>query len=205
MSQANPRKTRAKSRARIFACLWILLAAGGSGVLLVGSGFAFAATQEQRDSFCTSCHTQPESTYYQRSTDTQPVDLASAHKSQPTRCIDCHSGSGVAGRVQAEMLGAHNALLFVTGTAVQPARLTRPIGDENCLKCHQTVTSGRGRDNHFHAFLSRWQAVDPKAGTCVSCHSGHATDGNADNRFLNEARTETVCQACHVGLRREDD
>jgi len=54
--------------------------------------------------------------------DTQPVDLASAHKADNTRCIDCHSGKGVTGRIRAELLGAHNALAFYTRTAVQAYR-----------------------------------------------------------------------------------
>jgi hypothetical protein len=106
-------------------------------------------------SFCASCHTQPESTFFQRSVDTQPVDLASIHKADNTRCIDCHSGKGVTGRIRAELLGAHNALAFYTRTAVQPAKLTRPIGDDSCLKCHQNVTTQRDRNNHFHGFLAR--------------------------------------------------
>ncbi len=101
------------------------IAALGVAILLTASGFTFAATRETHDSFCASCHTQPESTFYQRSVDPQPVDLASAHTPKNTRCIDCHSGVGVFGRVQAELLGAHNALAYYTHTAVQPAKLTR--------------------------------------------------------------------------------
>jgi predicted CXXCH cytochrome family protein len=204
MSKTNPSNRRSKSKARKFPFLKVLLGAFALGIVLTASGFTFAATQEQRDSFCASCHTQPESTYYQRSSNAQAVDLASAHKPKNTRCIDCHSGSGIIGRVQAELLGAHNAFLFYTGTAVQPAKLTQPIRDESCLKCHQNVTNSRGRNNHFHAFLSRWQAIDPNAGACVSCHSGHTTDGSAANRFMNDIRTETVCEACHAVLRGGD-
>ena len=82
--------------------------------------------------------------FYQNSVGGQPVDLASVHTTYKTRCIDCHSGAGLNGRVQAELMGAHNALLFITHTDVQPAKLTQPIGDENCLKCHATVTSRQG-------------------------------------------------------------
>jgi len=181
----------------------ILLTLGGLvllGILLTVGGFTFAAVQEQRDPFCASCHTQPESTFFQRASAAQAVDLASAHTPKDTRCINCHSGPGLTGRVNAELLGAHNALLWYTGKAVQPAKLTSPIGDENCLKCHQEVTGQRARNNHFHGFLARWQANDLRAGTCVSCHSGHATDGDSQTQFLNVARTEQVCSACHQAL-----
>jgi predicted CXXCH cytochrome family protein len=174
------------------------------GALLAAGGFAFAANQEQHDAFCASCHTQPESTFYQRSQAAQPVDLASAHKAKNVTCINCHSGAGVTGRMSAEVMGARNAVLWYTGQATQPAPLHYPISDANCLKCHQEVTGSRSRDNHFHYFLARWQAVDPQAATCVSCHGGHTTDGSADIAYLNQANTEQVCQSCHNVLRTGD-
>ena len=185
----------------IFLTLVGLVVLGG---IFAAGGFAFAATQEQNDSFCASCHTQPESTFYQRSIAAQSADLASAHTPKDTRCIDCHSGPGLNGRVQAELLGARNAFMWYSGAAVQPAKLTSPIGDPNCLKCHQQETGREGRDNHFHAFLARWQASDPNAGGCVSCHGGHSTDGSADTRFLNQAATQQVCDACHRVLGQGD-
>ena len=178
--------------------LLVALIAGAVILLLTASGFAFAATQEQQDAFCASCHTQPETTFYQRSLDPTPTDLASFHYQQKdTRCIDCHSGTGVFGRVGAELLGAHNALAWYTHTAAQPAKLTVPIGDGNCLKCHAQVTSDRTMNNHFHYFLSRWQSVDPNAANCVTCHSSHTQDGTSADQFLNEQRTTNQCDACH--------
>jgi nitrate/TMAO reductase-like tetraheme cytochrome c subunit len=190
------------------------------GLALAAGGFAFIASKEGHDPFCASCHTQPESTFFQRSTGASPVDLASYHTTQQTRCIDCHSGPGIVGRVRAELMGARNALAWYTHTAVQPARLTVPIGDANCLKCHQDVTQrgyvpkvpvaigglGRGgeeeaRPNHWHEFLARWQATTTNAGTCTSCHPGHLTDGTAQTGFENLQTTETVCNDCHRTLR----
>ncbi len=185
------------------------------------SGFGFAASQETHDAFCASCHTQPESTFFQRSSGPQPVDLASFHTVQKTRCIDCHSGQGLFGRVQAELMGARNALKWYTGTAIQPAVLTYAIGDQNCLKCHQQVTQqgfspqeqitvpsgvnagreGGGRANHWHQFLARWQAASPTAGNCVSCHSGHAAGSTAQNGFMNAQNVQDTCNACHQVLR----
>jgi hypothetical protein len=171
------------------------------GILLTASGFTFAATQEQHDSFCASCHTQPESTFYERSTTSQPVDLASVHTPKKTRCIDCHSGIGLRGRLEAELLGAHNALAFYTGTAVQPAKLTRQVGDASCLKCHaEAVAQQATQNNHFHVFLSRWQQVDASAARCVGCHQGHNNKGSADLLFLERATTQQVCESCHLAL-----
>jgi predicted CXXCH cytochrome family protein len=184
-------------------------------VLPVG-GFAFAASQESHDAFCGSCHTQPESTYVQRSTAAQAVDLASYHTTQETRCIDCHSGAGLVGRLGAEMMGAGNAFRWFTKTAIQPAPLTRAISDSNCKKCHAQVTQqgyvpknqtltdlGEAQNGHWHLFLSRWQSQAANVGDCVSCHNGHQTDGNAQILFLNDQQTSAVCDSCHRVLARE--
>ncbi len=194
---------RASRSKRALRILPVLVGLAALAVVLTAGGFTFAASQETHDSFCASCHSQPESTYFQRSVAADPVDLASAHTKQQVRCIDCHSGVGITGRVQAELMGARNALLWYSGTAVQPAPLTYPIPDDNCLKCHQQVTAQRGgRNNHFHYFLAQWQAADPKAGSCVSCHSGHATGGNSAEGFTSRAATQPVCDACHAVLRK---
>ncbi len=204
--------------------IWVFAAALVVILAFTVGGFAFAANQETHDPFCASCHTQPESTFVQRSTTTPPVDLASYHTTQKNLCIDCHSGEGVAGRLQAELMGAYNAAKWFTGTAVQPAVVVFPITDSHCVKCHQDVTQqgftpqtsmtipgastgGRereGRNNHWHAFLTRWQVADPNAGSCISCHAGHATDGNTQNGFLNAQNVQATCDACHRAIRRED-
>jgi len=218
------RKQNSPSR-KLFLIIPALLAAVLAAFLLAAGGFAFAASQESHDAFCASCHTQPETTYFQRETGGSPVDLASFHSAQYARCIDCHSGQGLIGRMQAELLGARNAFKWYTGTAVQPAVLNYPIADANCLKCHQDVTQrnftpkeqiivpGRGggegggeegRANHWHAFLTRWQnAVPATAGTCVSCHSGHPTTGTAQTGFMDTQAVQQTCEACHQVLRRE--
>jgi nitrate/TMAO reductase-like tetraheme cytochrome c subunit len=191
-------------------------------VLLTAGGFAFAATQESNDAFCASCHTQPETTFFQHSTASQPVDLASFHTTKSDRCIDCHSGQGIGGRVQAELLGALNAFKWYSGTAVQPAVLIYPISDQNCLKCHADVTQqgftskesitvagvnnsgrGEGRNNHWHQFLSRWQAASATAGSCVDCHSGHAGGGSIQSGFMTSQPVTNTCNACHQVLRRD--
>jgi len=182
-------------------------------LVIAAGGFTFAATQESHDSFCGSCHTQPESTYLQNSTASQPVDLASWHTTQSTRCIDCHSGVGVLGRMQADLLGAKNAFKWYTGTAIQPAPLTQPIGNGNCLKCHQQVTQSayvpknqdlpveeEAQNGHWHLFLSRWQALDASAARCVTCHSAHTTDGDKTIFYLNQQHTLSVCESCHQKL-----
>jgi predicted CXXCH cytochrome family protein len=175
--------------------VWAALA----GVLLLAvGGFATAATLEEQNSFCAACHTQPESTFYQR-TQTVAVDLAAKHAAAwATRCIDCHSGPGLSGRIGAMTLGARDLAAFVTRTDQQPAPLTLPIGDANCLKCHAGVPATQSFNQHFHAFLARWQSLDANAGTCMSCHAAHATDGDPAQGFLQQERTQQVCDSCHA-------
>jgi predicted CXXCH cytochrome family protein len=178
----------------------LMLVATGLFIFIVGS-FSFAASMEERDYFCASCHTQPETTFYQRSQTGNPIDLASFHHTKQTLCIECHSGTGVPGRVSAMMLGARNAVAYFSGTAKQPALLTVPVPDDNCVKCHASVFNATDFNNHFHNFLPRWQAADPiHAATCVDCHSAHTTDGNDQTAFLSQAKTDQVCQSCHQVL-----
>lgn len=196
-----PPRSRRPQPARV-SFRWTYGLVGAFVLLALGSGgFLVAAHMEDDDTFCASCHTQPESTYVSRAQAGQPTDLASYHTGAgdtPTKCIDCHSGSGVPGRAAAMTLGAFDLVSYLTGNARQPAPLTNPISDANCLKCHADTAATRDFNRHFHRFLSQWQAADPQAGTCVSCHTGHATDGDPTLVFLNEQHTVAVCERCHA-------
>lgn len=179
------------------------------GVLVVGGlgSMAVGANLEEKDSFCASCHTQPESTYYQRSLQVKggdmaaASDLASAHVIKAVKCIDCHSGSGIPGRLGAFFVGSGDLLHWITHTAIQPAPQLYPISDGNCLKCHAATEATQDFNRHFHAFLPRWQAIDPTAARCVDCHSSHTTDGDPSIGFLNQTRTTAVCTRCHTTVR----
>lgn len=170
-----------------------------AGVLLLGGvgSMVVGASLEEKDSFCASCHTQPESTYYLRSIEGAMVDLASAHKTKAVKCIDCHSGGGLTGRFEAFYVGGGDLIHWVTHTAIQPAPLLYPISDGNCIKCHGATENTQDFNRHFHAFLPRWQAVDKNAAHCVDCHSSHSTDGDPSITFLNKAHTTAICTRCH--------
>ena len=165
--------------------------------LLIAGFTGTAAMQfENHDSFCASCHSEPESKYFQREA-SAPVDLASFHTTKTTRCIDCHSNQGLPGRAVALTLGAKDLFAFITKHYSQPAPLTRKIADGNCLKCHADVSQNQDFNNHFHVFLSKWQSADPNAAGCVDCHQSHLTNGDASIGFLNQDTTTQVCQRCH--------
>ncbi len=175
--------------------IWLM--AGGLVLVLTTSSFAYSIHLENNDHFCASCHTEPESTYVTRAA--QPaVDLASAHAAKHVGCIQCHSGSGPAGRLDAVMLGARDLTAYLRHHYPQPAVLTHPISDSHCLKCHADVLRDRSFNNHFHVLLPQWQNVAPgSAASCVSCHTAHTTDGERRLGWLNKARTIAQCDACH--------
>lgn len=199
-----PTRKKPTKKRRGFQWPWRSLAIPAGLVLLLAVGsLGFAATTEEHDSFCASCHTQPESTFYSRSQSGAPVDLATAHQAKAVKCIDCHSGRGVTGRLGAIMLGSRNALAFFTRTAQQPAPLTWPIRDNNCIKCHEDTLTRQDFQNHFHVFLFRWQAQDPQAAGCVDCHTAHTTTGSADTGFMTQDTVSPVCQRCHTAIRGE--
>jgi len=174
----------------------------GAGILclvLFGLVIPMTAMQfENHNSFCASCHTEGEQTFYDRSTASDPVDLASIHdiKGQ-ARCIDCHTGPGIIGRYGGLMAGSTDLINFFSGHYPQPAALEEPYPDANCLKCHADIFQKQEFNNHFHVFLPRWQAVDKNAATCVSCHLSHDITGDAKIGFLNEQTTTAICQKCH--------
>ena len=172
------------------------------------AGIGGATQFENRDANCASCHTQPETNYVGRAqaTSAHPVDLASAHAqgyapAPVTRCIDCHSGAGLIGRLGAISLGARDALSWATNTARQPAITTVQLPDVNCLKCHTDTPGDVSFDRHFHRTLLRWQQANLAAtGGCVTCHTAHSTDGNFNIGHLQQQRMRAVCDQCHIDL-----
>lgn len=162
-------------------------------------GYYGSLRLEENDAFCGVCHSEPETTYVSRGQAASATDLASDHShKEKARCIDCHSGPGDAGRQQA-LFGTAipDTFAWLAHTGKQPAVLTKPIPDANCLKCHTEVTATQDFNQHFHAFLPKWQAIDKQAAACVSCHTTHTTDGEAQLGFLQRERTLTICQKCH--------
>lgn len=179
--------------------LWVASSLALFLLVIIGGGAA-SAQFENNDSSCAACHTQPETTYVARS-QSPAVDLASAHTAKQVACIDCHSGVGLAGRAGAITQGAQNMALFVSGHYASPAVLKNGIPDANCLKCHAEVTVENSPANHFHFYLARWQASDPTAAGCTTCHQAHQTGGQPANDFLQQVVTDGVCQECHASVK----
>ena len=175
----------------------------GVGALLVGAGgTAYAIQQENQDSFCASCHTEPETKYFQQAMATPAVSLAAFHTSKSVRCIDCHSGGGPFGRVEGLTQGAVDLMAYNSGKYHSPAITLTKLGDASCIKCHSQTMSNRTFNNHFHIYLAQWQAVDSNAATCIDCHTAHPTNGDPTQMYLQVQKVQALCNGCHRTLGR---
>lgn len=190
-------------RAELLRNKWLLLPIGLC-VLLAAGIYAVAGTLEGDDAFCASCHVEPEATYYQHSRAQSPPTLAAFHVAtfqagEGARCIDCHSGRWIPGRLGAQWIGLGNLLAFRSGEYRQPAQTTRPTGDVGCTKCHREMSWVRERPGHYHSPILRrqWQAVGGPASTCAACHPAHQEFSQPADSFLDSDRLEAQCEACH--------
>jgi hypothetical protein len=179
----------------------VIAASVAAALIVFGLVIPLGAMQmENQDSFCASCHTEGEQTFFDRSLAAASTDLASFHAAKKAaNCVDCHSGPGLLGRYSGLIGGASDTISFVSGHYPQPAALEEPMDDGNCMKCHAAVLTNQDFSNHFHTFLSKWLAVDPNnAARCVDCHTSHDTANDAGAAFLNKTITTKICQNCHA-------
>ena len=201
---AKPRKTAIKTKTNMWSNRRIQIIAASVIVAFIVFGLVIplsAMQFENHDSFCASCHTEGEFTFFNRSLVQASVatDLASFHAAKKAaRCIDCHTGPGIIGRYGGLMAGASDLVSYFGGHYPQPAVQDTPLGDGNCTKCHADVLTKTDFNNHFHAFLSKWQALDPQnAAHCADCHLSHDTTNDAGAVFLNQNAATAICQKCH--------
>jgi len=171
-------------------------------VLLAAGSVAVSLNLENHDSFCASCHTEPESRYFQQSQDKNAPTLASFHTQKAVNCIDCHSSSGPLGRAAGLTQGTQDLMAYISGHYHSPAITLNKLGDESCTKCHPNVEVNAGFNNHFHRFLPRWQAVNPQAGRCVDCHTSHPV-ADATQGYFDVPTVQQVCEGCHAAIRRD--
>jgi hypothetical protein len=173
----------------------------GIVVLLLASGaYGTVASLEADDSFCASCHVEPETTYYQASLEPdEAMTLAAYHSGEKTRCIDCHSRRWFPGRVWAQLGGLQNFLAYSSGNYTDPAITTRPVGDGGCSKCHSDLTWVSERPGHYHSpgLRDRWRAKGGPVNTCDACHPSHEAVAPASDHFMNGDLVEEQCEACH--------
>lgn len=170
------------------------------GVVVLVGGLDWISSAEQDDEFCASCHTQPESEFFDRNVSADatgsPEDLASFHhRIQGVRCIDCHVGEGFIGRAAVVSIAAWDAIKHYTGLQRQPATIVVPIQNQACAKCHASDIRRAGFENHYHN-----EYFDPKlsppAIACAECHESHRV---GDQRTAFQFRDAILprCEYCH--------
>src|SRR3990172_3513261 len=153
---------------------WIRLAPWAAlalvATLALGAGLTVSQLEEQ-DSFCISCHTLPEVTYYDRARTalamTEPfADLSSAHYGMESRfrCIDCHRGNGgIVHRITTLGLGARDTAIWLSGQAdesIEKTELVAPgLLTSACTGCHTEALLEVGFENHFHNKLPEAYAL----------------------------------------------
>lgn len=155
---------------------------------------------ESNDAFCASCHLEPETTYYEHSLEQgRPPTLAALHAGAGTRCIDCHSGRWIPGRMGAQWIGLQNLIVYHSSEITQPAQTTQPVGDAGCTKCHENLNWVRERPGHYHSPVLRrqWQARGGPPDSCAACHAPHEVANSPQEGFLDEEGVEEQCEACH--------
>ncbi|MFQ5419954.1 MAG: NapC/NirT family cytochrome c, partial [Anaerolineae bacterium] len=176
----------------------------GVAIFVLASGvYVTAVRLEANDSFCASCHVEPESTYYRASLKASAAaTLAAFHAGKETRCIDCHSRRWIPGRLWAQWGGLQNVLAYRSGHYDQPSITTRPVGDSGCSKCHSDLTWVSERPGHYHSpgLRRSWRASSGPANSCQVCHPSHESNASASDSFMDEKRIEMQCDACHEAI-----
>lgn len=189
----------------------------GIGVLLLATavgGVTTASRLEEQDLFCTSCHTVPERTYFNRAqAATQGewpfTDLASAHFAAsvadnavaPFRCIDCHRGDhSLNHRAQTMGLALYDAAIWLGGDA-DPA-IEKPADEAvaphllnaGCTTCHTDALLVTGFANHFHNTLPLAYAAWQAGGALVL---GEDATPESIGAGLEDNKTTVSCINCH--------
>ncbi|MBX3062417.1 MAG: multiheme c-type cytochrome [Anaerolineae bacterium] len=213
-----PTKQPLKSRRR-----WVVigLAAFLVLVLLGGVGFVTASVLEEQDAFCTSCHTVPETTYFNRAYialdhPSEPVnDLATSHYiaaqqegGEPFKCINCHRGDASPGhRVSTLTLAGRDAIIYLLGRenpAIEKVNIAEAwLPNAACVSCHtETLLALKGIDNHFHTHLPQAAEALAKGGTLTVASDFRGSDSDKDALLKAGLGTvsgvDLLCTSCHL-------
>jgi len=180
--------------------LWIGIALGLAAPLV---GWHVTDHLESDDSFCISCHLDPETPLHQtkyRDFNGEPArNLAALHATGVDggiRCIDCHGGASFPNKLRVKTVAGLDSLRWLVGAFDEPTHMRHPLWDEDCTQCHARIETRREDD--FHAIQAH---VGPGFEVrCVGCHTAHPTDGEPSLAFLQREPVAAVCTTCHEEL-----
>jgi predicted CXXCH cytochrome family protein len=166
----RPRRRRSSSK-------WILLIALLLPIMALGYMVFAINRQESSDTFCVSCHTQPEQTYHRRSVEASAgafaVDLASYHYQQirgrggNIRCIDCHEGDHSAtDRFDKWIMSAGHAIIWLQ--SAEDNRIEKIAITTTQIITLPTQSAGEAITKTMPPPV--WRAASLSNDGCVSCH-----------------------------------
>ncbi len=180
---------------------------------VVSAPFGWWATDrlEQNDAFCTSCHlasgtrlhADNAADFAARPAVSLVVAHAAAgndaHADGAFRCIDCHGGTGFAGRARVKALSLRDGLIYLTGRFEEPHGMSWPLRDEDCRGCHGEFASASAASESwdspaFHALPVHNRELGV---ACVACHLAHERGGLTDRNFLHPEPVRAQCARCH--------
>lgn len=183
-------------------------------IVMIAGGLYLAVriTNEQsKDTFCLSCHTVPEQTYFNRagsaSAGAIAVDLSSFHyqtlvgQGGVIRCIDCHQGTGsLTHRVDVLMVSTRHALEWVLGSqdnAIEKGYTSAPhLANDSCLSCHAKTLLVAGAANHWHNMLAATYELW-RNGVSVIAPAGTTDKQAVIAAGLVKYESSLVCSDCH--------
>jgi nitrate/TMAO reductase-like tetraheme cytochrome c subunit len=196
--------------------IWPILAGIVFVIVLGIGGFLTASALEEQDSFCISCHTVPETTYYNRAyfaLDNPSVtvtDLATAHyhlaqqnNTAAFACISCHRGDASLGhRISTLALAGRDTLIYVLGKEDPTIEKSHTkegwLPNAACLSCHaETLLVLEGIDNHFHTHLPQAATALANGGTLSVPDRLQAQKQTLLSAGLETVNTPLVCSDCH--------
>ena len=181
---------------------------------LAGIGWVVSDRLAQDNDFCNACHLPsgaPLHRELRRDFDAPvPASLAAAHarvQAPPHpdgfRCIDCHGGVGLSGRLRVKLVSARDATVWAFGSFEEPSGMRVPLGDADCARCHASFRpfqpgSGRSRGFHQIAFHNADLGV-----ACVECHAVHRPGGDPASHFVRAEPVRAQCARCHAEFEEE--
>jgi hypothetical protein len=170
---------------------------------------------ERDNDFCTACHLEPGVPLHRgirRDFDrSPPASLAGLHARKARsegegggfRCIDCHGGASLRGRMRVKALAAKDAFWYAVGCFEEPQAMRWPLWDEDCGQCHPSFDESQSKSwqsPRFHELPLH--NVELGVG-CVECHRSHDRGGDANAYFLRAPWVRTRCARCHSEFEEE--
>lgn len=212
VAEQQRRKQRGRIATLATATLFLLFAVSAVG-------FGVASALEEDDRFCISCHTIPETTYYNRAyiaydhLDTAPVDLASRHyqlaalRGEAFQCIACHRGDSSLGhRLATIALASKDTAIWFAGRedptvekSVKSVVSAAWLPNAACAACHSaTLLNVAGLDNHFHTHLPQASRAAQNGGTLIFAGTLKGDRQLLQAQWLAPIEAELTCTSCHL-------